>query len=62
MSKFSLYPSINLPPKPLEKDETQILGGVGYFPETRTDRVTSKMAFGGEIQSDTGSVILIYAD
>lgn len=41
-------PSINLPPKPLEKDETQILGGVGYFPETRPDRVTSKMAFGGE--------------
>ena len=41
-------PSINLPPKPLEKEEVQILGGVGYFPETRTDRVTSKMAFGGE--------------
>jgi hypothetical protein len=41
-------PSINLPPKPLEKDETQILGGVGYFPETRPDMVTNKMAFGGE--------------
>src|SRR3989337_4208604 len=41
-------PSINLPPKPLGKDETQILGGVGYFPETRPDRVPSKMAFGGE--------------
>lgn len=41
-------PSINLPPKPLDKDETQILGGVGYFPETRPDKVPSKMAFGGE--------------
>jgi hypothetical protein len=41
-------PSINLPPKPLEKEEVHILGGVGYLPETRPDRVTSKMAFGGE--------------
>ncbi len=41
-------PSINLPPKPLQKDEAQILGGVGYFPETQPDRVSNKMAFGGE--------------
>jgi hypothetical protein len=32
----------------LQKEEAQILGGVGYFPETRPDRVSGKMAFGGE--------------
>lgn len=41
-------PSINLPPRPLEKEDVQILGGVGYFPETQPDRVNKKMAFGGE--------------
>ncbi|MGB5287421.1 MAG: hypothetical protein WBQ32_12305 [Ignavibacteriaceae bacterium] len=41
-------PSINLPPKPLQKEKAQILGGVGYFPETQPDRVSSKMAIGGE--------------
>lgn len=41
-------PSINLPPKPLEKEDVQVLGGVGYFPETQPDRVDSKMSFGGE--------------
>ena len=41
-------PSINLPPKPLEKEEAQILGGVGYLPETQPDRVSSKIVFGGE--------------
>lgn len=41
-------PSINLPPKPLQKEEVQILGGVGYFPESLPDKTPTKMAFGGE--------------
>jgi len=41
-------PSINLPPKPLQEEEAQILAGVGYFPETQPDKVSSNMAFGGE--------------
>ncbi len=41
-------PSINLPPKPLHKEQIQLLGGVGYFPETLPDRTPKKMAFGGE--------------
>lgn len=41
-------PSINLPPKPLQKEEIQLLGGVGYFPETLPDRTPKRMAFGGE--------------
>ncbi|HCY75757.1 MAG TPA: hypothetical protein DHV28_07530 [Ignavibacteriales bacterium] len=41
-------PSINLPPKPLQKDEIQLLGGAGYLPETLPDRTAAKMAFGGE--------------
>ena len=41
-------PSVNLPPKPLQKEELQILGGIVYLPETRPDRVKSVKAFGGE--------------
>lgn len=41
-------PSVNLPPKPLQEEEAQILAGVGYFPETQPDRVSNNMAFGGE--------------
>ncbi len=41
-------PSINLPPRPLQKDEIQLLGGVGYLPETLPDKTSAKMAFGGE--------------
>jgi hypothetical protein len=41
-------PSLNLPAKPLIEDEVQILGGVGYLPETRPDRTDPKMIVGGE--------------
>ena len=41
-------PSLNLPPKPLQKGKTQILGGAALFPETRPDMVSNKLALGGE--------------
>ena len=41
-------PSLNLPAKPLTEDDVQILGGVGYLPETRPDRTDPKMILGGE--------------
>jgi hypothetical protein len=41
-------PSLNLPSKPLIKDEVQILAGVGYLPETRPERTDPKMVPGGE--------------
>ncbi len=41
-------PSINLPPKPLNKNDFQILGGVVYLPETQPNRMEEKLAFGGE--------------
>lgn len=40
--------SIYFPPKPLQKEEVQLLGGVGYFPETLPDGVSERMAFGGK--------------
>lgn len=42
-------PSINLPPQPLKKDKSQLLGGAGLFPETRPDRVEQKLSAGGEL-------------
>lgn len=41
-------PSLNLPSKPLSKDEVQILGGIGYLPETRPNYTEPKMVLGGE--------------
>ena len=41
-------PSINLPPKPLQKEELQLLGGIGYLPETRPDKTPKKLTLGGE--------------
>ncbi len=42
-------PSINLPPKPLEKKDFQIIGGAGYFPETLPDKTPEELALCGEI-------------
>jgi len=41
-------PSMNLPPQPLKQKEAQVLGGVGFFPETRPHLVEHKSAFGTE--------------
>jgi hypothetical protein len=41
-------PSVNLPPRPLQKEKTQVIGGAGLFPETRPDMVPHKLAIGSE--------------
>lgn len=41
-------PSLNLPPEPLKKNQVQLLGGVGYLPETRPHKTKENIAVGGE--------------
>jgi len=42
-------PSINLPPEPLKKKSVQVLGGIGFLPETRRHDVGESVALGGEL-------------
>ncbi len=41
-------PSVNLPPAPLSKKKIQVVGGVGWLPETRPHRIGKETAVGGE--------------
>jgi hypothetical protein len=41
-------PSVNLPPRPLNKGQVQFLVGMGMFPEVRPHEVDNKTAIGGE--------------
>jgi len=47
-SSFIYSPSINLPPKPLQKGQLEVLGGFAFLPESRPQTTKSKTAFGGE--------------
>lgn len=51
-------PSLNLPSKPLNKDEVQILAGVGYLPETKPEKTEKKCPWVEKLQLDLGLVII----
>jgi len=42
-------PSVNLPAEPLKKRSVQVLGGIGFLPETREHDVGESVALGGEL-------------